>query len=92
MTKLLLASALTLVFFTFSGGVHAVDVKNLDEIPYELQINDPAAVAEVYLEISPDGALTGICKSCEISIGEDEPIPASGDDVLYINNGILEIK
>ena len=42
MTKILLSSAVTLALFVFSEGAHAVDIINLDEIPYEVQIYDPA--------------------------------------------------
>ncbi|MEK9723036.1 MAG: hypothetical protein VW405_06065 [Rhodospirillaceae bacterium] len=92
MTKVLMSGVAALALLAAVGTAQAVDVTNLDEIAHQVRVNNVATQEETLVDIGPGETISQVCQSCELSLGEDEPMPFEAEQVALIKDGKLAIQ
>lgn len=85
MKKTLLVAVVALFASAPLTAALAVDVVNEDDQSHVLLINGDDGSKEV--DIAGGQTISGICKSCAISVGDGDPVSVEGDDVVSIKGG-----
>ena len=66
-------------------AAHAVDAVNTDGQDHVLLVSSDDGAKQV--EIGAGQTIKSLCKACEITIGDQDPVSAEGDEVVSIKGG-----
>jgi len=65
----------------------AVDLVNEDDTDHIIMINENGE--ETGVTLSAGESVTDVCGSCSLTIGDNVPVAAEGDEVVVVKNGML---
>lgn len=65
----------------------AVDLVNEDDTDHVIMINENGE--ETGIALSAGESVTEVCGSCSLTIGDNDPVSAEGDDIIVVKNGQL---
>jgi len=81
-------SSVAAVFLCVTAQIAgAVDLVNEDDTDQIVMMTENGE--ETGITISAGESITDVCGSCSLTIGDNEPVTAEGDEIVVVKNGQL---
>lgn len=87
MKKLATFAFATVVACVAPQIAQAVDLVNEDDADHIVMILENGE--ETGIAVSAGETITDVCNSCSLSVGDNDPVLAEGDETVVVKNGLM---